>query len=95
MDKQNPNIPIKTNTEEENIEDKNIDEQIVNELLIRNQYLRKQIQRIDKLKREYRDEIYTNNDIMLDKCNHEWQIEERTCMYDKLYFVCRKCGCVK
>jgi len=73
----------------------NIDEQIVNELLIRNQYLRKQIHKLEKLKKEYRDEIYANNDIMLEKCNHKWEIEERTCMYDKLYDVCKKCGCVK
>ncbi len=79
----------------DNEKPENIDEQIVNELLIRNQYLRKQIHKIEKLKKEYRDEIYANNDIMLEKCNHEWKIEERTCMYDKLYDVCKKCGCVK
>ena len=79
----------------DNEKPENIDEQIVNELLIRNQYLRKQIHKIEKLKKEYRDEIYTNNDIMLEKCNHDWEIEERTCMYDKLYDVCKKCGCVK
>jgi len=79
----------------DNEKPENIDEQIVNELLIRNQYLRKQIHKIEKLKKEYRDEIYANNDIMLYKCEHEWQIEERTCMYDKLYFVCKKCGCIK
>ena len=79
----------------DNEKPENIDEQIVNELLIRNQYLRKQIHKIEKLKKEYRNEIYTNNDIMLEKCKHEWEIEERTCMYDKLYDVCKKCGCVK
>lgn len=75
--------------------DNDFDEQIVNELLIRNQYLRKQIHKIERIKKEYKEEIYSNNNIMFDKCNHKWEIEERTCMYDKLFQVCIKCGCVK
>ena len=71
------------------------DKQFVEELVIRNQYLRKKIHELDKLKREYKDEIYKNNDIMSLRCDHKWALEERTSIYDKLYHVCTICGSVK
>ena len=79
------------------MEDKNeiSDKQLVEELCIRNDYLRKKIHELDKLKREYRDEIFKNNDIMSLRCKHEWVLEERTSMYEKLYHICKICGSVR